>query len=862
MRTFLILAFICFGIYQSNTVFAQKAAEKQDVFVDKKGVLRWGGTKKEVHGFGTNYTVPFAHAYRTAQKLNIDIKQAIDNDVYHFARLGFDLYRVHVWDTEISDSLGNLIENEHLELFDYLIKKLKERDINFVITPIAYWGNGWPEPDENTPGFTNKYGKENSLTDPGAIKAQENYLAQFLDHKNQYTGVAYKNEPNLIAFEVSNEPHHTGTPEEVTDFVQKMVTAMRSTGTKKPIFYNVSHSIALEEAYFNADIQGGTFQWYPTGLGFGKELEGNLVPNVNEYTIPFDDVIKKHNAAKIVYEFDSADVLKNYTYPIMARSFREAGIQLATQFAYDPTFMAFANTEYDTHYMNLAYTPQKALALAIASRIFHEIPMDSDYGTFPTNLEFGDFSISYDKNLSIYNTEEEFIYTNSNEFDLKSPRKLQHLAGFGDSKVVVYSGTGAYFLDKLENGLWRLEVLPDAIMLGNPFGSNSVEKKVAVIKWKTRQMQVKLPDLGQKFSINALNEGNDFNPEISGNSFEILPGTYLLQAENTNYDSDKKKMIGNLELHEFTAPKTNVNQTYVHHEPARMIHDTVNFEISATMVSKYKINRVEAYLQNGNMYKAIDLNNEKGYSYSAKVPAEVLRPGFLKYRIIVQTAEGTYTFPAGVKGSPGDWDFYAKDTYEIPVRDNLGAVYLFNAAQDSKNLVRGWQPENELVPTNVPGEAEYVFRIKKLVNEETLTKNGDSIYDYSFLYNFNKKVEKQQELLKGKEKLIIKAKSLSEKPEKLQVALLLKNGAAYGKTITLSEGKEEYTITLSDLKPVKTVTLPRPYPGFLPYYFEHTNSGNFVLEHAEALQFSIGPYLNEQEQQRQHDLSVRSVRLE
>jgi len=723
MRKFLVFTFIFFGIHGSTMVFAQKSVEKQDIFVDKEGVLRWGGSKAEVYGFGTNYTAPFAHAYRTAKKLDVDLKKAIDNDVYHFARLGFDLYRVHVWDTEISDTLGNLIENEHLELFDYLISKLKERNINFIITPIAYWGNGWPEPDENTPGFTNKYGKENSLTDPDAIKAQENYLAQFLNHKNEYTGAAYKNEPNLIAFEVSNEPHHAGTPAEVTDFVQKMVTAMRGTGTKKPIFYNVSHSIALEEAYFNADIQGGTFQWYPTGLGFGKELEGNLLPNVNAYDIPFDDVIKKNHAAKIVYEFDSADVLKNYTYPAMARSFREAGIQLATQFAYDPTFMAFANTEYDTHYMNLAYTPQKALALAIASRIFHHIPMGTDFGTYPANLEFGDFSIVYEENLSTYNSEEEFIYTNSTDLLPKNPKKLKHLAGFGTSKIVDYSGTGAYFLDKLENGVWRLEVMPDTVLVGNPFGSNSLEKKVAVIDWKTHKIGVKLADLGTKFNIKPLNTGNDFKAESNGNSFEIYPGTYLLQSENSNFDSDDKTMIGSLELHEFTAPKTNVDQTYLVHEPSKSIADTATFEIRATIVSNEKIKKVEAYLQNGNTYKSIDLNNEREYLYSSKVPLELLKPGFLKYRIIVHTAKADYTFPAGVKGSPGDWDFYAEDIYEIPVRDNPGAVYLFNAAQDSENIVMGWQPENHLVPTDVPGEAAFQFHVKKLVNEETLSKN-------------------------------------------------------------------------------------------------------------------------------------------
>ena len=105
-----ILAFLCF--FQLSTSFlAQEYHHKNDVFVDQNGVMRWGDHEKEVYGFGVNYTVPFAHAHRQAKKMGIDPKKAIDQDVYHFSRLGFDLYRVHVWDTQISDEYGNLIDN-------------------------------------------------------------------------------------------------------------------------------------------------------------------------------------------------------------------------------------------------------------------------------------------------------------------------------------------------------------------------------------------------------------------------------------------------------------------------------------------------------------------------------------------------------------------------------------------------------------------------------------------------------------------------------------------------------------------------------------------------------------------------------
>ncbi|MDX1942912.1 MAG: hypothetical protein SFU99_20280, partial [Saprospiraceae bacterium] len=79
-----------------------------------------------------NCTTPFAHAYRSVIDLKINPLEAIDQDVYHFARLGFDLYHVHIWDTEIIDTLGNLIFNEHLNAFDYLLKKLSKRNINSI----------------------------------------------------------------------------------------------------------------------------------------------------------------------------------------------------------------------------------------------------------------------------------------------------------------------------------------------------------------------------------------------------------------------------------------------------------------------------------------------------------------------------------------------------------------------------------------------------------------------------------------------------------------------------------------------------------------------------------------------------------
>ncbi|SMC00514.1 membrane of secreted protein [Hymenobacter roseosalivarius DSM 11622] len=157
-----------------------------DVFVDKQGVLRWQKSKQEVALFGVNYTTPFAHAYRAHQRVGANHEQAIRQDVYHLSRLGLDAFRVHVWDVEITDTLGNLRENEHLKLLDFLVAELKQRGIKIILTPIAYWNNGYPEPDTGT-GFSSIYSKAQAYTNPRAILAQERYLTQFLNHRNLYT---------------------------------------------------------------------------------------------------------------------------------------------------------------------------------------------------------------------------------------------------------------------------------------------------------------------------------------------------------------------------------------------------------------------------------------------------------------------------------------------------------------------------------------------------------------------------------------------------------------------------------------------------------------------------------------------------
>ena len=543
------------------TTAQQTSNPKNEIYIDKKGLLRLQSDNREASYFGVNYTLPFAYGYRSHKKLNIDLEKAIDKDVYHLARLGINAFRVHVWDTEISDSLGNLKNNEHLRLFDYLIAKLEERNIRILITPIAFWGNGYPDQDEKTGSFVEVYGKGGAVVNEQAFIAQERYLDQFFRHVNPYTKKSYGEDPFVIAAEINNEPKHTGPKARTTEYVNRMVKAVRQTGWSKPIFYNISESPSYADAVAGSNADGFSFQWYPTGLVAGHEQQGNLLPHVDRYHIPFDTIPAFRNKPRMIYEFESADVLKPYMYPAMARSFKAAGMQWATQFAYDPMGTAHVNTEYQTHYLNLAYTPSKAISLLIASRIFHHLPAYKELGSFPANTTFAGFKLDPQAAAAEMNTEQEYYYTSGSSSKPINIKTLQHIAGVGSSVLLKYEGSGAYFLDKVKDGVWRLELMPDVKALTDPFGKNELDKPVTTTIWAKHLMRVNLPDLGAGFEVVPLNDGNKHLAKVKGNEFTIAPGTYLIKRKGLVFRPAAQMKLGTLGLKEFVAPEQVYSRT-------------------------------------------------------------------------------------------------------------------------------------------------------------------------------------------------------------------------------------------------------------------------------------------------------------
>lgn len=851
----IILAAVFITSYAQNNSF-----NNYDVYVDKDGVMRWKNTNEEVSLFGVNYTTPFAYSYRAHKKLGLSIKKAIDLDVKQMVRLKLDAFRVHVWDREISDKNGNVINNEHLDLFDYLLNRLAENGIKIILTPIAWWGNGWPEPDKKTDGFSEFYSKLELITNTKAREAQRNYLKQFINHVNPYRNVSYKNDSSIIAVEIINEPSHPKDEKETTDYINDMVKVLRDEGFTKPIFYNISQNWRdnkSAQAVVNANIDGVSFQWYPTDLVHNKMLYGNYLINVNHYSIPSAEIVGFNNKAKMVYEFDAADVGGSFMYPAMARSFREAGMQFATMFSYDPTQIAWSNTEYPTHFLNLLYTPSKAISLMIAAEAFRRLPRFMSYGDYPDNNRFGDVSINYEENLSELKNDSIFYYTSNTKTVLEKPALLKHIAGTGNSSVIKYDGTGAYFLDKLENGIWRLEVYPDVLWLRDPFEQTSLSRQVAHLYWNKRKMSIALSDLSQNFTIISLTSSNKISVNEKDKEFFIEPGYYLLASKDIDkikihkYANKKEKFLDGLFIPRTKSPAVKV----VNNTPFYVfVNDFKNlrFQIAA----EKEIEEALLYIKRlgWRRFEKYPLKNIGGFDFVVDDSIKILTPGELEYCVTVKIDNELFTFPDGAEGSPENWDFYSEKLWKLKILDIKEPIVLFDASRDRKDIV--FPQFSQTMRYWIDYRNGFNSNNNSLFVRVNLTEENK--IPFGFQFNTSKIIKPLKNNLNKYESFLLRARADSDSSLIIKIIFVNKKGKCFQTEVDLNKDWKDYEIpikpitsqsfnyptrmTKNNFKEGSSLILPFSYPLFLPKIWnsaKNLSDNKFNIDEIEFLQILI-----------------------
>ena len=816
-RTLSLLAWLAFG---GVTAHAQRASRA--VYLDEQGVIRWRDDQKEVSLFGANYVLPTAYDYRAAGYLHADRRRMIDEDMAQFARMGWDGLRLTFWgDWEASDSAGNVIANDHLDLLDYLIARARERGIYMLFSPIQLYGANWPDAlgDSTDSGFGRHFGKARMGTDPAAIAAQMTYLRQILEHVNPYTRVALKDEPAILFIELVNEPwHHPEDLEGSIRYIDALTDAVRRTGCTKLVFYNVSQDFRIGEAIRRSKAQGVTFGWYPTGLNAGHELVGNYLRGTDAYP----DMLRPELARlpRIVYEFDSPDLRTGTMYPAMARTFRAVGAQFAAMFAYDMLRTASRNLGWQTHYLSLVYTPRKAMSAIIAAEAMRRLPRMRSYGSYPQNTHFGDFHVSPDSNLSELVARDALLYAGSTRATPPDRAALRRIAGYGSSSTVTYEGEGIYFLDKVRPGLWRLEVYPDAVPVRDPFEPPSPDKVVTRAISRAWPMTVALPDLGTDFTVRPIMAGNPRTERAAAGAFIVTPGVYVLSAAGPVDVATLPATVGEVGFAEYHPPPPDTLPISVQALAAPQYLAGRDVELRARVVDDTPPDSGFLFIRPvaGGVYRGFTMHPAGGYLYAATVPAAALREGGGAHEFVITLfhRDSGLTFPEGLYRKPTDWDYYGRRSWRFDVVGPRTPLRLFTPDADAARMAftrigdAGRRGLFRLEWSGVTGQP--VFHL-----ELPVSASGAGPADYTASLVIRDKIAARQETIGDADQLRVRLRGLGAR-QVLHVTLMEDDGTSWTAALPVDTTWSQQTLPLSAFSLGRGVLLPEGFPGEWNYW--------------------------------------------
>jgi len=817
-RLILLVAAHVVGVL--SAVQAQGRPADRAVRLDRDGVVRWADDGREVTLFGANYVVHTASDYRAAGYVHGDRKKMIDEDVAQFARMGWDGLRLTFWgDWEASDSAGNLIANDHLDLLDYLIARARARGIYMLFSPIQLYGSNWPDAlqDTTAPGFGRRFGKARMGTDPAAIAAQVNYLRQILDHVNPYTGVALKDEPAILFIELVNEPwHHPEDLEGSIRYIDALTDAVRSTGCRKLVFYNVSQDFRIGEAIRRSKAQGVTFGWYPTGLNSGYELPGNHLRSVDV----FPDMLRAELARmpRIVYEFDSPDLLTGTMYPAMARTMRTVGAQAALMFAYDMQQTASRNLGWQTHYLSLAYTPRKAMSAIIAAEAMRRLPRLRSYGEYPQNTRFGDFHVSSDGDLGELVAADAFLYAGSTPAVPPAPAALRRVAGYGSSSTVTYEGEGIYFLDKVRAGLWRLEVYPDAVPVRDPFEPPSPDKIVTRAISRAWRMTLRLPDLGTSFTVQPITPGDSGVTRADAGRFTVTPGVYVLSAAEAVDRATLPASVGAVGLAEYHAPPPDTLPPSVQSLAAPAYLVGREAELRVRVVDRTPPDSATLFIRPtaGGFYRGFAMKPVSAYVYAAVVPAAALREGPHEFVVTLFRGDSRVTFPEQLPSLPWAWNYHSRASWTLDIVAPGTPLRLFDPRADAPRLAftrigdAGRRGLFRLSMSAATGQPAFHLELP-------VDSSGWSPDDYTASLAIADRIRARRETVDGADALHVRLRGLGAR-QILHVTLMEDDGTSWTTAVPVDSTWRELALPLGGFTAGRGVLLPQGFPGQWSYW--------------------------------------------
>lgn len=492
--------------------------------VCRDGVLVYeDGT--EVALWGVNFQTALSWEWRGRLKpLGVPLegealKRITDENLEQLRWLDTGVVRLHLLPADFTDAEGNLRESVFLDVLDYVVHRCGKLGIYVYLTLINEMRVG-----HFKDSFMAGHEREEWLFNPRFVECSQRYAAALLEHENRYNGRAYKSDPAIAVVEIMNEPRYLdysslcsnpklaayrqeflrwcdqqGTrqfPDRVfytyrynivSGFLSRMCTAIRDTGTTKPIVWNLNWPRMINghedmfQAVADSPVDGVSFCCYPGQSDVPNPFWAHPTDLSDRNYLPYlrrcyTDYIRLRwllgrrfaGKAKMAYEFESMYNHTAYLYPAMARLFRSLGAQIAPMWQY--TLSPVAEYIGGSHYLNLYCTPKKAVSFRIAAHVFSHTPRHAPYDTAAKEQMGGEgWAVSFPHRLSVLSTPRALMHSSAlawRPFEVHSG--VQEIVGCGDSPLVSYAGTGAYFI-RVGHDAIDITINPDVKHLRPPW---------------------------------------------------------------------------------------------------------------------------------------------------------------------------------------------------------------------------------------------------------------------------------------------------------------------------------------------------------------------------------------------------------
>ena len=168
----------------------------------------------------------------------------------------------------------------------------------------------------------------------------------------------------------------------------------------------------------------------------------------------------------------------------------------------------------------------------------------------------------------------------------------------------------------------------------------------------------------------------------------------------------------------------------------------------------------------------------------------------------------------------------------------MSEIQLFNAETSGQSLTFSGNARlrSSLVLSGVTGESILKFSPGRTDNAQGRPNNSGLIYTMqNYIGNITSGISRYAD----KYKLIQVNGKAAGKPVKIEVTLINKDGNAYSAKASLSADQNFQAINLKDITEGRMLLLPRPYPGFLPFWYTAKTTKPFSLSEIERIQFLV-----------------------